>query len=411
MSLTTGLILLAVVVFATVLIISIRDAKKPRKARSPASNREPVFARYAEWSSKRRRELKEPVFSPSEKIAKQNPDLAEPSLPDPEQHGSQLDLSRPETAEPTLGPAAQSQKATTQPLQETPAATLSEKTAPDKILDCYGDGTGDLCLDYIAYIPGHEPLHRQQVWSSYRQNEYLMEKPHQLFGYDASDQAWRSLEQDQGNSHYTDLAVTLQLANANGEASESELTRFTQLVLRLAEHFSRRFQFDGSFEEAQVRANQLDGLRLRFDVLLVLNILPLHDIFLGPEIKRCAEYAGLELGIDRVFDYPIDSPVLRMANLYNPGYFELGQLDQLECHGLTLFLRVPVVVEPLQQFEVMINKAKTIADALHGNLVDEQSTPLSDRGIQLIHQQLSRLITQMRESGIEPGGATARRLF
>ncbi len=410
MSLTTGLILMAIVIFIIIILISLRDAKKNIKLHPLTGNREPAFTRYTEWHNKRRHALKEPVLSQPEKITAQN-SLEEPHLQNTNQFAEQSSLDTPTAAEAFMGSVPPFPEVTEQKPHESTSVSLSEKTGPDRILDCLENDSNNLSLDYIAYIPGHEPLDRQQVWHSYRQNEYLLEKPHQLFGYEPSAQVWHSLEQDPENSCYTDLAITLQLANANGEASESELTRFTQLVLRLAEQFSRRFQFSDSFEQAQIRANQLNTLRQRFDVLLVLNIVPLQGVFQGNEIKRCAEYAGLQLGIDRVFDYPVDAPVFSMANLYNPGYFEVDRLDQLECRGLTLFLRVPVIVEPLQQFEVMIKKARTIADSIHGSLVDENSSPLSDRGTHLICQQLADLIAQMRKSGIEPGGGTAQRLF
>ena len=105
---------------------------------------------------------------------------------------------------------------TEQKPDEPTSVALSEKTGPDRILDCLENDSNNLNLDYIAYIPGHELLDRQQVWHTYRQNEYLLEKPHQLFGYEPSAQVWHSLDQDPENSRYTDLAITLQLANANG---------------------------------------------------------------------------------------------------------------------------------------------------------------------------------------------------
>jgi len=407
MSLTAGLIWLAIGVFVAVLLISLRDARRTGRTRTSKSPSEPVFARYAEWSSKRKKKpVQEPALPRSEQANTIPADTTEPNLPDP--------IRAPDNIPAKRGPVLTLAKRPikiTEPILQTAAAKLSEKIAPTQTLDHSMADTSDLGLDYIAYLPGDETLNSKQVWATYRQNEYLLEKPHQLFGYHLAQQTWQQLEQGQGDAQYTDLAITLQLTNANGEVSESDLTRFSQLVLRLAEQFSRRFQFVGTFEEAQLRASQLDVLRQRFDLMLVLNILPRQDFFRGLQIQRCAEQSGLQLGIERVFDYPPEAPVFRMANLYNPGYFENDQLDRLECRGLTLFLRVPVVDKPLQQFKIMVNKTRVLAEALHGNLVDENSNPLGEHGIHLIDQQLSQLITQMSESGIEPGGKLARRLF
>lgn len=426
MTLTTGLLLLAVAVFTAIILITLRDQKKRGSLSSRATGKSPAFTRYTEWNTKRNQELKEPVLAQPKSAMTQESIKPEPNLPDRRRTDYPVTTEIPvapvpsirfapllsESPEPEISELETPEPGITeQILHQKPAPTLSKKNKPDKTLDSLQSGNNNLSLDYIAYIPGHETLPRQEIWSSYRQNEYLLEKSHQLFGYNPSSQTWLSLEHDSQTTGYTDLAITLQLADANGAASESELTRFTQLVLRLAEQFSRRFQFVDTFEEAQARAHQLDSLRQRFDILLVLNIVPLQECFHGPEIEHCAEYAGLQMGIDRVFDYPPAAPVFSMANLYNPGFFESSTIDQLECRGLTLFLRIPVVTEPLQQFEIMVNKTKMIADALHGNLVDEHLEPLSDRGTHMIYQQLSELLVQMKKIGIKPGDEIAKRLF
>ena len=181
MSLTTGLILMAIVLFIMIILISLRDAKKNIKLHTLTGNREPAFTRYTEWHSKRRHALKEPVLSHPEKITVQN-SQEEPHLPNTNQCSEQSSLAAPTAPEVFMESVPPFPEMTEQKPDEPTSVALSEKTGPDRILDCLENDSNNLNLDYIAYIPGHELLDRQQVWHTYRQNEYLLEKPHQLFG-------------------------------------------------------------------------------------------------------------------------------------------------------------------------------------------------------------------------------------
>lgn len=65
-----------------------------------------------------------------------------------------------------------------------------------------------------------------------------------------------------------------------------------------------------------------------------------------------------------------------LANMYNPGTFDIDNMEQLETRGLTIFMTLPNAIEPLQAFNMMHNAAKKIADEFGATVLDDKRRPL-----------------------------------
>mgnify|MGYP005997523515 CR=1 FL=1 len=65
-----------------------------------------------------------------------------------------------------------------------------------------------------------------------------------------------------------------------------------------------------------------------------------------------------------------------LANMFNPGTFDIDQMEQVTTRGLTIFMTLPNAAEPLQTFNMMHNAAKKIADEFGANVLDDQRRPL-----------------------------------
>ncbi len=65
-----------------------------------------------------------------------------------------------------------------------------------------------------------------------------------------------------------------------------------------------------------------------------------------------------------------------LANMYNPGTFDIDNMEQLDTRGLTIFMTLPNAAEPLQTFNMMHNAAKKIADEFDATVLDDKRTPL-----------------------------------
>ncbi len=271
--------------------------------------------------------------------------------------------------------------------------------------------------DFVIELPGAGPVSRNKALGVYKQNEYLLDKPHQIFGRGYLTKKWSNLESDQEYCQYSDVAVAIQLADCHGPASESEINRFVQMSLKLADLLQRPTKLSVTPEQAVEAALELDRFCEANDVLASVNILS-NDPggFSGRAISQAASSQGMQLGMMNIFHFKNDNPLgcrhlFSLANLYDPGSFDPDNLESTRTAGLTLFMNVPCAYQPAAVFEKMIQAARGICELLDGRLVDQDSRPLTDSGLKMIRTQIDRIATDMQGRGIIPGSEAAMRLF
>ncbi len=272
-------------------------------------------------------------------------------------------------------------------------------------------------IDFGAVISGGDPVARDSALGIFRQHEFELEKPLRILARSVDTGEWRDLEQEPESGEYTDLALSIQLTDRHGPVTESDLTKFSSLVLRLSEDLGRTFKFSSSIDDAQERAADLHSLCREFDTLVVLNIIAGEGLeFHGRVIDQCAAEFGLELGRMNIYHKTIvDEFGLRhlysMTNLFNPGHFDVDNLDNIHTQGLSLFMNLPTNYQPGEVFLDMAHTARGISERLNGQLVDREQNPLSEQGINAIHQQILNYAVDLRAEGVVAGGRLAARLF
>jgi cell division protein ZipA len=100
-----------------------------------------------------------------------------------------------------------------------------------------------------------------------------------------------------------------------------------------------------------------------------------------------------------------------LANLYQPGAFTPDDWESFSTTGLTLFMSVPCAHGPTLVFDKMLTTAQGLCEALHGDLLDQENRPLTNKGTAVIRHQIKTIDAGMRAHGIAPGSETALRLF
>ncbi len=260
-------------------------------------------------------------------------------------------------------------------------------------------------------------MNRNQALGIYKQNEYLLEKPHQIFGRGYLTKQWSNLESDREYAQYSDVAVSIQLADSHGPVNESELNTFVQMSLKLADTLQRPTKLSVTLEEAVEVAHELDRFCEANDVLASVNVLSNNPHgFSGRAISQAATQLGMQFGAMNIFHFKNDNPLgcrhlFSLANLYDPGECDPDTLNVLKTMVLTLFMNVPCAYQPAGVFEKMIETARGLCDLLDGRLVDQDSKPLTEAGLRVIRTQIDRIATDMQARGIVPGSEAAMRLF
>ena len=272
-------------------------------------------------------------------------------------------------------------------------------------------------IDFIVFLPGKTPVIRDAALGIYKQNEYVIEKPHRLYGQRAGSQTWSNLAKDRSEISYDLLALALQLADRSGAVNESELNAITQIGLKLADALNRPTRFNMTFEQALEKAVALDKFCASFDVIATINVVADSvPAFRGPSIERAAEEAHLEFGSRNIFHRKNGAKngsryLYSLANLYHPGSFDPLRLDVFQTQGLTLFMPVPCVPDPAAVFVEMTDSARTLARRLGGKLFDQDRKPLTEAGLAAIKAQIQDISERMTAHGIAPGTLNATRLF
>ena len=271
-------------------------------------------------------------------------------------------------------------------------------------------------IDFVVHLPGRGPVLRDQALGIYKQNEYVLEKPRQLYGLRYLAGEWFPLERDTEDSQYSDLALAIQMVDEQGPIEESELETFLQVALKLADALKRRTKLVMTVERALTTARELQQFAQKYDVLASVNVAANNADFTGPAIKEAAEHFGMHFGAMNIFHMKNNNAdgcrhLFSMANLYQPGSFDLDALDSFETRGLTLFMTIPCVQDPARVFRKMVETAQGLSQMLGGRMIDQDQRPLSEENLAAIQRQIGQITSDISAHGIVPGSEAALRFF
>ena len=103
--------------------------------------------------------------------------------------------------------------------------------------------------------------------------------------------------------------------------------------------------------------------------------------FQGDELILSMRGIGLrrgKFGIFHRFDGDEDSGIVfSAASLVEPGHFDIENIKEQALPGISLFLVLPGPIEGVAAFDLMISAARTLAQSLDGELLDESGSTLS----------------------------------
>lgn len=244
------------------------------------------------------------------------------------------------------------------------------------------------------------------------QAEALARLPHRVswVGYDERAREWVLL--DRGTqTEFRRVRVGLQLVDRRGPVSENELTLFHTAMQQVADEFlaivdlpPRRAVHD--------RALELDRFCAQVDIQVGVNVVAGQASFPGTKLRALAEASGLVLETGGAFvRRDEDGRELYRLITMDGAPFALDTLKSLVVHGLTFLIDVPRVANGDRVFFQVIELARRFADALHGQVVDDNRQPLTDNMVALIRGRIQRDQQEMASRGMPAGEALALRLF
>lgn len=129
------------------------------------------------------------------------------------------------------------------------------------------------------------------------------------------------------------------------------------------------------------------------EVLILYVLLAENQEIKGQELLSALTVLGFKYGEMDIFHRHQDSAgngevLFSLANMFNPGTFDIDNMDQLNTRGLSLFMTLPGPGEPLQNFNVMHNAAKKLAEEFGGQVLDGQRSVLT---VQTVRHYVERI--------------------
>ncbi len=133
------------------------------------------------------------------------------------------------------------------------------------------------------------------------------------------------------------------------------------------------------------------------DEILMLNILPQgNNNFAGLDILSATRHSGMKFGAMNIFhhygvgDMALDKPLFSLANLFEPGEFDLEHMQDFHTRGLVMYMCLPTPFEGDLALEMMLNSAQRISEQIGGKLCSPDKTELVDADLQAMRNKLKK---------------------
>ena len=113
----------------------------------------------------------------------------------------------------------------------------------------------------------------------------------------------------------------------------------------------------------------------------------------GEDIVVAAEKTGLTFGHMNVFhrlveNHPERGPIFSMANILQPGSFDMANIRELETPAIAFFLTLPAPLTALDAWEKLLPNVQRMAELLDGVVLDDSRNALGRQRIQHIREEL-----------------------
>jgi len=123
--------------------------------------------------------------------------------------------------------------------------------------------------------------------------------------------------------------------------------------------------------------------------------------FSGDDVLRTLLGCGLRFGDMDFFhltEVAEGTPVIQfsVANMMQPGVFDLEGMETLATKGLMFFLTLPGPQEMTRAFDLMLQTAQTVAENLGGDVFDETRSVLTKQHVERLRQSIREFEAKCR---------------
>lgn len=145
------------------------------------------------------------------------------------------------------------------------------------------------------------------------------------------------------------------------------------------------------------KQNQQQG-NLKNDFIIINVIAKNGGYFASYDLLQAILATGMQYGSMNIFHFVEDSPrgkitLFSLASATEPGEFDLNNVGNISCAGLTLFMNIARVPDPGDVFVLMLETAEQLAQDLNGELRAAPNIPWSD---DVFHHYENKIVNQLQ---------------
>ena len=160
---------------------------------------------------------------------------------------------------------------------------------------------------------------------------------------------------------------------------------------------------DAESSPKEVEPTSRPTQRQRADRVVTLRLIPHGQAELSCEhAVRALRNAGLVHGEYGIFHYlpknPTDEPSFSVANLTEPGSFNVTESNDSTIPGMSFFIVLPGPADPIASFDAMIKTARRISQELNAELFDEHGSSWSIQRERYIREEIIEYRHQLSRS-------------
>jgi cell division protein ZipA len=128
--------------------------------------------------------------------------------------------------------------------------------------------------------------------------------------------------------------------------------------------------------------------------VLVINVMAREgQVFHGDDLLQTLITTGLKFGDMNIFHHRLNNRsdgavIFSVANILNPGTFDLNRMGEFTTRGVSLFLAMPTAISNLEALELMLKTAQQIKGALNGELKDDHRNVMTAQTIEHYRQRV-----------------------
>lgn len=159
-------------------------------------------------------------------------------------------------------------------------------------------------------------------------------------------------------------------------------------------------------QEDSTQEHQTEKAATEPSEVMVMNVMAAEGYaFLGDDLLQVLITAGLKFGEMNIFHHHLrgntkDPVLFSVANVLNPGTFDLNNMSDFSTMGVSFFLALPTSMKNMDAFETMLSVAQQVREGLGGELRDDQRNLMTAQTIEHYRQRVRDFELRQLKAGI-----------